>query len=145
MISGITKKIDGSFIVQFNGLPYHATEAETPEVFALVQEAILAGEPVNNFIAPPMTPEQQREAWKWTRDTAVANIVVTTTSGRVFDGDEISQARLARAILGLQARPEVVTVKWILANNSVAEVSLSELQEALALAILRQTELWAPL
>lgn len=141
MISEITAKNDGSFVVQFQGLPYHATEAETPEVFALVQAAILDGAVVKPFVVPELTAEQQREEWKMARAQAIARIKVTV-NGRVFDGDETSQDRMVRAILGLQTQPG--TVRWVLANNDVAEVTLSELQEALALASAQQTALWAP-
>ena len=144
MISGIFAKDDGSFVVDFNGLPYHATEADTPEVFALVQDAIEAGEAVAPYTVPPLTAEQEREAWKLSRAQAVAAIRVTV-NGRLFDGDELSQGRMARAIFGLQPQPAGATVRWVLTDNSVAEVGLSELQEALSLAIQQQITLWAPL
>lgn len=84
----------------------------------------------------------EREKFKEERMAAVASITVTTASGKVFDGDEISQGRMARSILGLQGRPAGSTVKWVLHDNSVVDVGLDELQEALALAGHRQTELW---
>ena len=83
-----------------------------------------------------------REAWKARRAEAVRNIKVTTASGRVFDGDEISQARMARAILGLQAEGEGATVTWVLANNEAVTVTADELAEALKLAGAEQARLW---
>jgi hypothetical protein len=91
---------------------------------------------------PPPTAEELRNAWKLERAKAVATITVTTPSGRVFDGDEDSQGRMARAIIGLQSQAEGATVQWVLADNSVVAVGLAELTEALTLAGLRQTELW---
>lgn len=83
-----------------------------------------------------------RQRFKTERQAAVDAIVITTSSGRVFDGDEASQGRMARAILGLQGQPDGATVQWVLHDNSVAEIGAGELQEALTLAGLRQTELW---
>lgn len=83
-----------------------------------------------------------REAWKTRRAEAVRAIKVTTASGRVFDGDEISQARMARAILGLQEAGEGATVTWVLADNTPVAVTAAELSEALHLAGAEQARLW---
>lgn len=84
----------------------------------------------------------ERDAWKAQRATAVANITVTTSTGKVFDGDEISQGRISRAIVALQSQPEASTIKWVLSDNTVAQVDIKELREALTMAVFRQTELW---
>ncbi len=84
----------------------------------------------------------EREAWKAQRAEAVRSIKVTTASGRVFDGDEMSQARMARGILGLQAEGEGATVTWVLANNEAVTVTAAELAEALKLAGAEQARLW---
>ncbi|MGP3789765.1 DUF4376 domain-containing protein [Pseudomonas sp. B392_1p] len=84
-----------------------------------------------------------RAAWKTERAGAVAAIKVTTAAGNVFDGDETSQGRMARAILGLQSpAADVQTVTWVLADNNVIEASAAELQEALTLAGAEQARLW---
>lgn len=83
-----------------------------------------------------------REAWKTRRAEAVRAIKVTTASGRIFDGDEVSQARMARGILGLQAEGEGATVLWVLANNEAVTVTAEELAEALRLAGAEQARLW---
>lgn len=85
---------------------------------------------------------QARERFKASRAEAVAAITVTTQVGNTFDGDEISQGRMARAILGLQATGEGAVVPWVLVDNSVVQVNAAELLEALTLAGLRQAELW---
>lgn len=82
-----------------------------------------------------------REAWKAQRAEAVRAIKVTTAAGNTFDGDETSQARMARAILGLQASTSP-TVTWVLSDNSVIQATGAELQEALALAGAEQARLW---
>ncbi len=76
------------------------------------------------------------------RARRVAAIVVITESGRAFDGDEISQSRMARAILGLQSQAEGATVRWVLHDNTVVDVGIVEMVEALTMSGLRQTELW---
>ncbi|MTZ15113.1 DUF4376 domain-containing protein [Pseudomonas sp. JL972] len=83
-----------------------------------------------------------RDAWKARRAEAVRAIKVTTTGGRVFDGDEASQGRMARAILGLQEAGEGATVTWVLADNTPVAVTAAELAEALKLAGAEQARLW---
>ena len=78
---------------------------------------------------------------KMHRTEAVARICVTTASGKVFDGDETSQTRMARAVVALQAAGQAETL-WVLADNAPATVTLDELAEALALAGAEQTRLW---
>lgn len=85
--------------------------------------------------------ETERQQFKIDRAQAVQQIKVTTAAGSTFDGDEISQARMARAILAL---PEGGTVSWVLADNSVIQAAADELREALALAGAEQARLWAP-
>lgn len=107
----------------------------------------------------PLPPEQVqlntekrnkelREQAKAARQAAVDAIKVTTSSGKVFDGDEQSQNRMTRAVIGLQAAAQVLgsnapsTISWTLADNTVAEVTAAELGEALVLAGQEQSRLW---
>lgn len=83
----------------------------------------------------------QRTVAKAARTLAVDAIQVTTAAGHTFDGDEISQNRMARAILALQATASI-SMAWVLADNSVIQVTAAELTEALALAGARQSNLW---
>lgn len=85
--------------------------------------------------------EGLREAAKSARQTAVDSIKVTTSSGKIFDGDEVSQTRMARAILALQATNTPNTI-WVLADNTPTKVTAAELIEALALAGAEQARLW---
>ena len=82
-----------------------------------------------------------REAAKAARAINVANIKVTTAAGITFDGDEISQTRMSRAILVLSTGAEA-SVPWVLADNTVLQASAAELTEALALAGAEQARLW---
>jgi len=81
-----------------------------------------------------------REEWKLQRQAAVDAITVTV-NGKVFDGDEVSQTRMARAIIGMQAA-QVGTINWTLADNTVTLATVAELTEALVFAGQRQAELW---
>ena len=77
--------------------------------------------------------------WKADRELAVSKITVETTDGNIFDGDEISQGRLSRAI---SVMDDVETTVWVLNNNSVIDATKAELKEALKLAGKAQTALW---
>ena len=90
----------------------------------------------------PKTPEQEREEWKSNRADLVSKILVTTSVGNTFDGDEISQGRMARAILSLQVPEAPPTTPWVLADNTVVQAGISELSEALLLAGAEQARLW---
>lgn len=83
---------------------------------------------------------QAREAAKAARTDAVARIAVTV-NGNVFDGDEISQGRMARAIIALDSAG-LTNTTWVLANNIPTAVTASDLRLALVKAGLAQTALW---
>lgn len=102
----------------------------------------LTPEEVDAHLNPPKTAEQLREEWKASRAAAVEAIDVTTVSGNTFDGDEISQGRMARAIMALNAAAPGTTVNWVLADNSVIDATEAELTEALALAGAAQAAIW---
>ena len=90
----------------------------------------------------PLTDAEIREKQKRFRDISISEIKVTTSTGKIFDGDETSQTRMARAILGLQAAG-LTTIIWTLADNTQAVVTLPELTEAMILAGQEQARLWA--
>jgi hypothetical protein len=75
------------------------------------------------------------------RERLVSQITITTTAGNTFDGDEISQTRMARAIIALQATA-TPSVNWVLHDNSVIQATVAELSEALALAGAAQAAVW---
>ena len=76
---------------------------------------------------------------KQSRTRKIQRITVTTKAGNVFDGDEISQDRMARAIVVMD---EVETIAWVLADNKTRPVRRSELVEALKLAGQEQARVW---
>lgn len=106
-----------------------------------------------------------RNAAKSARQSAVEAIKVTTSAGNTFDGDETSQARMARAVESIKylnaklaaGTPVELPVEaqeiyrivdgeyqtiWVLSDNSPAFVGLAEMQEALALAGAAQAAVW---
>ena len=86
-------------------------------------------------------PIRLREEAKTIRTAAVENITVTTVTGKTFDGDETSQWRMARAIIGMQATG-AATIVWVLADNTATQATLAELTEALCLAGQAQADIW---
>ena len=82
-----------------------------------------------------------REAAKRERAAAVNNIKVTTAAGNTFDGDEISQGRMARAIIALSTGL-ATSIVWVLSDNTVINATSAELTEALVLAGQAQAAIW---
>lgn len=96
----------------------------------------------------PDIPEDIRQANKLAqakldRAKAVSEIKVMV-DGMVFDGDETSQTRMGRTIAIAQALGIDPSEKrtWVLADNTIAEVTISQLAQALKLAGDEQTKLW---
>ena len=78
------------------------------------------------------------------RADAVSKIVVEV-DGMNFDGDEISQGRMARTVsIAVAEGYDLDTTKrtWVLADNTIAEVTVRQLAKACELAGNKQTELW---
>lgn len=73
------------------------------------------------------------------RASIVASIIVEV-DGMKFDGDETSQDRMARSIVALN---DGETVQWVLADNTIAQVTKEQLRQALRLAGEAQTAIWA--
>jgi len=90
-------------------------------------------------IRTSLETSKARESFKAERLNQVQNIKVTTTSGKEFDGNEEAQGRMARAILVLD---DIESTLWVLADNTPAEVTKTELKEALKLAGQAQTNIW---
>ena len=143
----------GYWPVADEGVPYdpktHRLGAEVPAVDAARQCVVRKRElvkltPDELATAAAARQAQARAEAKTARAEAIARITVTTAAGHTFDGDEDSQGRMARAILGLQLAGETVFPGgWTLADNSVLEnPPLAELAEALLLAGQEQAKLW---
>lgn len=99
--------------------------------------------PTDEELEAQAVVEQQliREEAKQARQSTVDAIKVTVSTGKVFDGDETSQGRMARAIIGLQATG-LPSITWVLADNTSTQATLAELTEAMILAGQAQAEVW---
>ncbi|USD29468.1 DUF4376 domain-containing protein [Pseudoalteromonas sp. SCSIO 43201] len=82
--------------------------------------------------------DTKRERFKSQRAANVSSITVEV-DGLTFDGDEQSQQRMIRAILLMT---ENDTQRWVLANNTVADVTKAQLMQACLLAAAQQSDLW---
>ena len=76
------------------------------------------------------------------RAERTAAITVQTVMGNVFQGDEVSQSRMVRVLRAMEEELPDGTVLWIMADNSLAEVTLAELEEALRLSVAEQQVIW---
>ena len=83
--------------------------------------------------------EAAYQQWKTQRQAAVDAITVEV-DGIVFDGDEMAQTRMARAVTAADALTD--TVAWTLADNSVITVTAQQLKTACRLAGEEQTSIW---
>jgi hypothetical protein len=88
---------------------------------------------------PPPVPQPPAHDPKSQRVAQVAAIVVTTESGKTFDGNEDAQNRMSRAVTAME---NTDTIPWVLADNTVAMVTRSELREALRLAGAEMASIW---
>jgi len=79
------------------------------------------------------------EAWKAERQERVDAITVEV-DGMVFDGDEISQNRMARSVTASASLDEMTY--WTLHDNSVVQVTAQQLKTACRLAGEAQTAIW---
>jgi hypothetical protein len=78
---------------------------------------------------------------KAARDNALATIVVTTQSGKTFDGNETARSNMLCAIT-VAGFVNQTSTNWRLADNTVAQVTFDEVREALALSITRAGEIY---
>jgi hypothetical protein len=93
---------------------------------------------VNQTLVDELTAKAARTAFKESRQVLVDAIVVEV-DGKLFEGDEVAQGRMARAAI---AMTDEETVLWVLADNTPTQCTRAELLEALRLAGERQTQVW---
>ena len=84
--------------------------------------------------------EQDYAAWKQERAALVGAITVQV-GDHLYQGDELSQSRMARFVAASTSDSD--EVEWTMSDNTVANVTVSNLREALRLAVVRQTEIWS--
>lgn len=127
----------------YSGHPEHismlrarALEFETPlDVYEDLIQKAKAG-----FVMPSqeelykLEAEQERIQAKAIKQELLANIKVTTSNSNIFDGNEVARSNMVSAIIASDILG-IPKTTWKLADNSVAEITLDELKEALALSI----------
>jgi len=102
-----------------------------------LQYAVIALTPIELLVLS----DNQREIKKMLRAEQTEAIKVTTSAGNTFDGDEVSQGRMARAVIALSTGI-VPSVTWVLSDNTVIQATAAELTEALVLSGAAQSALW---
>lgn len=126
---------------EFGDIPFTATAADMHGHG--IYEKGVAGElgEIAAYVAPTPTAEELLAEKKRLRTATVGAITVTTTSGKVFDGNEKAQDRMARAVIaaGITGQSECT---WVLANNVPTTVTLAELKEAMALSLQAMGAVW---
>ena len=78
---------------------------------------------------------QAKAKLKATKTYTLNSITVTTTNGNTFDGNETARGNMISAILSADLIGKTEET-WKLADNSTALVTLVELRQALAIAII---------
>ena len=100
----------------------------------------LLGVEIVNLPDPELTEEERLSVRKLARSRAV-NAIIVEVDGMKFDGDEVAQGRMARALKVAELNNMNKTA-WVLADNTVVEVTKKQLEKALTKAMLQQATLW---
>ncbi|ATG58238.1 MULTISPECIES: DUF4376 domain-containing protein [Pseudoalteromonas] len=80
-----------------------------------------------------------RTIFKLNRQKLLDKLTVEV-DGMVFDGDEVSQGRMARAAFTMEQGEQI---GWVLANNNQVMVTKEVLTQALRLAGAKQSQIWS--
>ena len=124
-----------------NEYPPEAAAQCNQSGLAFIQE-IVSTDGIRRFQIVESTPSsaelQQLLQAKANRAAAVNSIIIEVDQ-MLFDGDEQSQNRINRVISS--ATNDADVVKWVLADNTVANVTIQQLKQVLQLATSKQSEL----
>lgn len=83
--------------------------------------------------------EKAISEWKANRQTLVDNIEVTY-QGVVYQGDEVSQTRMSRAITALP--DDEITITWVAKDNTEHNLNRLDIKAILFQAGLQQSNIW---
>lgn len=75
------------------------------------------------------------------REVLIKALVVESFTGNIFDADERSQERMARAVLVMRQQG-VPTTSWKLNNNEIVTVTVDELEDVLVKASVETSNIW---
>lgn len=128
----------------FGPIPFTASQDDTEPLGRELYARAVAGEfgVVAAYEPAELTPAEILVEKKRQRQAIVDAITVTTSTGKVFDGNEDAQSRMSRAIQSAQIA-DIPSTTWVLANNVPTVVTLAELQEALVLSMQAMGAVWA--
>lgn len=73
-IESIYLKKDGSYLVTLDSYPFHATEAETPEVYRAVRSLIESGDECQAYVEPVFSDTQVRANERVWRDAQIQRV-----------------------------------------------------------------------
>lgn len=123
------KTLDGGEVV-----PYTLSDDEIKDI------------PENSEIADYVAPNTAIEDFKRERQSMLDSAVVTISTGKSFDADELSINRMVNAILAAIDEPDTFIVKWSTADTGTGELvdcTLLELKEAHKLAMQNMASIWS--
>lgn len=135
-------KYDGQVFNSEWELREHLSDVSFPYLTDENEQEIctLLGVEIVNLPDPEPTEEERLSVRKLARSRAV-NAIIVEVDGMKFDGDEVAQGRMARALKVAELNNMNKTA-WVLADNTVVEVDKKQLEEALTKAMLQQATLW---
>lgn len=121
---------DGGYLIDDYIMLY---EGSTSPLLEELQEWLVEYIPLPEYTEQEIA-EQEIARLKAEKEQRLNTLVVTTSNGNYFDGNleartNMTSAILSADLLGLKEE------NWKLADNSIKLIQLSELKEALALAI----------
>ena len=121
-------------------------EKTDSDIVELADDAVVQGYDGAFYLAgfePEIPADVVMAQAKSDRAEAVSKITVEV-DGMVFDGDEKAQERMSRtvSIATANGMPMTTETTWVLADNTIAQVTLQQLAKACLLAGQKQTELW---
>ena len=141
--------VNGSVDVEINHpdfgwIPFTASPDDPEELGRTLYTQVVAGAfgTISPYVAPQPTSADILAEKKRQRQAIVDAITVTTSTNKVFDGNEEAQSRMSRAIQTAQIA-NIPSTTWVLANNVPTTVTLAELQEALVLSMQAMGAVWA--
>lgn len=110
-------------------------DAQAQPTMQEIEAEILRREPI-------IAAEKARKDFIERRSQRVNEITVTV-NGKTYDGNEVAQGRMDRAIRAAQILNSPVIPLWVLADNSVVtDIPVSEFEQALALSVVAMSEVW---
>ena len=98
--------------------------------------------PDGTFVPHTPTAAEILAEKKHQRQAIVDAITVTTSTGKVFDGNEDAIRRLTSTLKAADITGLTECV-WVLANDEPTPVTKAELEEALALSVQAMGAIWA--